>query len=259
MRALQTRSTWARIVGILMAVLLLAACGTQASAPQETLLVPQNPPGEDGSNGEPLRTLTVTGTGQVNLIPDLAYLTLAVETHHARLDQAVAENNQRAAQIMQVLQQHGVAEEDIHTSRFAVQQEQHYDDEGNLILGPYTVTNRLVVTVRDLDQLGTLLNAALDAGANRVDGLRFGSSQAQEAQLQAKVAAVQDARHQAEVIAQAAGVSLVAVQTITFGSISSPSKMAYAPDMLAAAPAEVPVSPGELTVKATVTMIFLIR
>lgn len=242
---------------------LLTGCGPRISAivgpAAEDLAAPVQPAARSESNGTPLRTLTVTGTGEVALTPDLARVTLAVETRNRDLGKAVAENNQRTAQVIQTLQQGGVAEKDIHTRNFSVNQVRRYDDQGNLILGPYTVTNTLVVTVRDLEKLGALLDAALQAGANRMDNLTFGSSRAREAQLQAKLAAVEDAQKQAEAIAQQAGVTLEAVQTITFGYAAPVRETTYKAEMLAAAPAQVPVSPGEMKVTATVTMVFLIR
>ena len=240
---------------------LLSACGASATSTvgaAQGLAAPLRQASTGEANSATPHTLTVTGTGEVALTPDLARITLAVETRNRDLGKAVAENNQRAAQVIQALKQGGVAEKDIHTANFSVSQERHYDNEGNLILGPYTVTNTIVVTVRDLEKLGALLDAALQAGANRMDNLTFGSSQAREAQLQAKLAAVEDAQKQAEAIAQQAGVTIEAVQTITFG-YAPVREPVYKAEMVAAAPSEVPVLPGEMKVTATVTMVFIIR
>ncbi len=241
--------------------LMLTACGSGTQADvgvAEGLSAPLRQSAQ--TDGTTPHTLTVTGTGEVSLTPDLAYLTLAVETRHRDLGKAVAENNQRAAQVIQALRQGGVEEKDIHTANFSVQQDRHYDDQGNLILGPYTVTNSIVVTVRDIEKLGVLLNAALQAGANRMDNLTFGSSQIKDAQLQAKLAAIADAQKQAEAIAQQAGVTLEAVQSITFRYTTPVSGPVYRAEVMSAAPpAEVPVAPGEMKVTATVTMVFIIR
>lgn len=261
MFAIRSKRLWIFLMATWL--VLLTGCGSQASAavgPTTAGLAASGQPAATGENHEtPLRTLTVTGVGDVSLTPDLARLTLAVETRNRDLGKAVAENNRRTAQVIQALQQGGVAEKDIHTSNFSVNQERHYDDQGNLIVGPYTVTNRLILTVRNLAKLGTLLDAALQAGANRMDNLTFGSSQAKEAQLQAKLAAVEDAQKQAQAIAQQAGVTLEGVQTISFGYAAPVRATAYKAEALAAAPAQVPVSPGEMKVTATVTMVFLIR
>ena len=262
---LSTRPTLSKRFWLFLAaawLMLLVGCAqgsatVATSAANPAALI--RPTATGGGNGAPLRTLTVTSTGEVALTPDLAQVTLAVETRNRDLGKALSENNQRTAQVIHALQQGGVAEKDIHTSNFAVSQERHYDKEGNLILGPYTVTNSLVVTVRDLEQLGALLDAAPQADANRMDNLTFGSSQAKEAQLQAKLAAVEEAQKQAQAIAQQAGVTLEGVQTITFGYATPVQATAYRAEKLAAAQAEVPVAPGEMKVTATVTIVFLIR
>ncbi len=236
------------LAGVLLVVLWMGM-------PQRTVVQAMSPASPDEATP---RTLTVTGTGEVSLTPDLAHVTLAVETRNRDLSKALRENNQRTEQVIAALRQHKVAAEDIHTANFSVRQDQHYDDQGNLILGPYTVTNSLVVTVRDLNALGAILNDALAAGANRMDALTFGSSQVEAARLEAKLAAVAAARHQAEAIAQAAGVTLEAVQTITFGYAPPLRAATYKADAMAAGQ-QVPVSPGEMTITATVTMVFLIH
>jgi len=182
-----------------------------------------------------------------------------VETRNRDLSKALAENNARAEKIIQALRRDGIAEEDIRTANFAVREDRRYDNNGNLVSREYVVTNSLLVTVRDLDKLGVALNDALAAGANRMDNLTFTSSQMDEARLEAKLAAVADARRQAEAVAKAAGVTLEAVQTITFGYATPVRQPVYKAEMAAEAPAQVPVSPGEMTITATVTMVFLIR
>lgn len=210
-------------------------------------------------SGETMRTLTVTGTGETTLSPDIAQVALAVETQHKDLEQALAENNQRTARVIQALRQHGIPENDIRTANVSVQEEKRYDNEGHLASRSYVVTNSLNVTVRDLGQLGKILNDALSAGANRMDSLIFTSSRLAEAQLQAKLAAVADARHQAEAIAQSAGVMLDTVQTITFGPLPVVRDQTYKAEAMSAPVEQVPVSPGEMRVTATVTIVFRIR
>jgi len=214
-----------------------------------------------GQNTQPtLRTLTVTGSGRVTLSPDLAQVILAVETSHRSLASAVAENNRLAQQVMEVLRQSGVAPEDIRTANFSVYQDRSYDPKGNLVLGPYRVTNQVVATIRDLKRLGDILEAALEAGANRIEGLTFDATGRQEALRQAQLAAVRDAQAQAKAIAQEAGVRLVGVHSVTPGYGIGYGGPYPDPIYLKAAEVQaVPISPGMLTVEATVTIVYIIE
>lgn len=244
-------------LGVLaLAALLLGGAwlGTRAAARPQPQTAWAAAPAQ-GDAAQP-RTLTVTGVGRVTLSPDLARVTLAVETRHRSLAQAVAENNRRAQAVMDALRRGGVAAEDIRTANFSVAQERSYDPQGNLVLGPYQVTNQVVVTIRDLSALGTLLEAALEAGANRIDGLTFGAAGEDEALLQARLAAVADAKTQAEAIAQAAGVRIVGVQSIAYAGGAPAPGPVY---LRAEAADAVPVSPGILTIEEWVTIVYLIE
>ena len=245
-----TRLRWmlGPALGLLAGLLLatLGACQKGPAAP--ALAAPLALPAE---------STAAPHTRSVTLNPDIAQVTLAVETRHRSLSQAVEENNRLAQQVMEALRQGGVAAEDLRTANFSVYQDRSRDPQGNLVLGPYQVTNQVVVTVRDLERLGQLLEAALQAGANRIDGLTFGAAEQQQALLQARLAAVEDAQTQAQAIAQAAGVRIVGIQSITFSGATPPPAPVYRAAMAEAQ--AVPVNPGTLTFQATVTIVYIIE
>jgi len=116
------------------------------------------------------------------------------------------------------------------------------------------------VTVRDLDNIGELLNAAVEAGANSIYGVQFDVEDDESARSDARQAAVDDAQKQAEELAEAAGVGLGRVQSIsTYGGIPVPlyeGKGGAGPMSLAA---EVPISPGQLMLTVDVNVVYEIR
>jgi uncharacterized protein YggE len=149
----------ALIIGGLMAMaILLSACGAQNAAQTSTL---------------PPRTLNVTGSGKVLIVPDIATISIGVHTEGKDADEAVASNNTQAKKVAQALQGMGVEEKDIRTSNFSIFPQQQFDETGKQIGTIYVVDNTVYVTVRQLDKLGELLNAVVETGANSIYGIQF--------------------------------------------------------------------------------------
>ena len=207
------------------------------------------------------RTITVGGEGEVQVVPDLARVVFNVETTHAELARAQAENASRLAAVIARLTALGVAERDLQTSRYTVQPQHDYNRQGRLI--GYQVFNGVRVTVRDLARLSELLDGAVAAGANLVHGARFDMSDKEDALRRAREAAVRDAHAKAEQYAALTGVQLGPPVTITEGGRDSP--MAYAArfmptsmSMAEQAP-PTPVEPGEQTIRLSVQITYEIR
>ena len=190
---------------IIFLSLVLSACGTAYA--QEAA-------------SEPLRTINVTGKGEVILTPDIATVSIGVRSEGEDAAKAVAENNAKSEAVVEALKDAGVDEEDIQTTNFNIYPQQQYDDQGKIQDTFYIVENSVRVTVRDLDNIGELLNAAVEAGANSIYGVQFDVEDDESARSDARQAAVDDAQKQAEELAEAAGVGLGRVQSIsTYGGI----------------------------------------
>lgn len=237
---------------LLFAALVVGAFGTTALAQTDDPLQGDTPTPEVN------RTLTVNGTGQAVLTPDIAYISIGVRTQDADAANAVADNNSQAQAIASALDDFDIAPEDVQTTNFSIQPQQEYDNDGNLTGITYVVNNTVYVTVRDLDQIGDLLNAVVDAGANTINSIRFDVEDRADALSTARLAAVESARAQAEELAQAAGVELVEVQSIsTYGGFPvEPAAMAR---METAANTSVPISVGQLTIQVEVNIVYTIR
>ena len=207
-------------------------------------------------------TISVGGTGKVSVAPDMATLSIGVETRADTATGAVAGNNQAAQRIIASLKENGVGPEDIQTANFSVSPV--YDEasfqrrEGPRIIG-YQATNQVVTEIHDLDRLGALLDATVSSGANRIDGLSFGLNDDTEVADKARAEAVSDARRKAEVLAEAAGVALGDILTIS-ESGGGPIPF-YDMRVSAAAPEamSVPIERGQATVTANVQIVWKIE
>jgi uncharacterized protein YggE len=167
------------------------------------------------SEAEPRPSVTVTGSGKVFFVPDLGYIHVGVSSDGATAAEAWQKNQEIVRKIFASLKELGIEEKDFKTSNLNVQPRYlHKKDEAPKLLG-YTVTYDLTVTVRKLDQMGTLLDQMVDAGANRNMNISFGCSKVDELLDQARAKAVADARKRANLYVTGAGGRLGDVLAIT--------------------------------------------
>jgi len=230
---------------VLLVALALGACGPAVTA----------------NAAAPVRTLSVSGTGQTFLSPDIAYIFVGVHTEEATAADAVVANNAQTQQVIDALKAAGVDAKDIRTSNFSIWPNQQYGPDGQPSSLRYVVDNSVYVTVRDLNGLGDLLDAAIAAGANSINSVQFDVADNTEALKKAREEAVKDAQKQAQELADAAGMSLGAVQSISFNESAPVPFMEFGKGGGgdAAAASTVPINPGQLTVTATVNMSYEIK
>lgn len=205
-----------------------------------------------------MRQVTVIGRGEVKLAPDQATVQIGVETRASTTREALDQNNAQAQAIVDEIKQLGVEERDIQTSGFNIYA--NHSDNGRTITG-YTVSNNVMVTIRNLDQAGALLDQVVSAGANRIYGINFGLSDPESALAQARDAAVTNARERAERLAQGSGASVGSVLVITENIGSDP--VMPMPAMMRSealdAGATVPVQAGEQSFRAQVQVTYELR
>jgi hypothetical protein len=209
----------------------------------------------------PARTLSVNGVGTVYLTPDIAYIYIGVHSEGPSASEVVTANKTQTTEVIDALKQAGVEAKDIRTTNFSIWPSQQYGPDGKAIGTTYMVDNTVYVTVRELDGLGDLLDSAIRAGANSINSIQFDVADKTQAVKEARAKAVEDAKKQARELADAAGIGLGEVQTISFYD-NSPSPMfegkggggAEAP-----AAVSVPIQPGQLTISVTVSMSYAIK
>lgn len=198
--------------------------------------------------------ITVTGEGSVAAAPDMASISLGVTTQAATAAEAMAQNSAAMQAVMDRLQGAGIDARDLQTSNLALNPN-WVQDEGMQTpeIRGYTVSNMLTARVRDLAILGSVLDAAVQDGANTLNGLTFEQSNPKPAQAEARKLAVEDAKSKASEMLAAAGASLGKIVSITeSGGYISPMPMAKSMMEDAA----VPVAGGEIGISAQVTIVF---
>ncbi|MBW6517096.1 MAG: SIMPL domain-containing protein [ANME-2 cluster archaeon] len=211
-----------------------------------------------------VNTIIVGGTGTVSMSPDKAIVYLGVQTQAKDAQGAQQENAVKMEKIIKALKSAGISEDDMETSGYSIYPMRNYETPEPTITG-YTVSNQLKVTVKDIDDVGDVIDVAVDAGANEVQGVSFTLSDKaqQDAREQALENAVKAARADADTLARALDVAIVAPLEITTsgGSIATPYPMSYAvaEEMGYAGSAvrtPTPIQPGDVSVTAYVQVIY---
>lgn len=203
-------------------------------------------------------TLSVTGTGLAHQAPDMALVTLGVHTEGPDVGAAVQENNQRTAKVMQAIEAAGVPKVDVRTSYFSVSTQPVYDDKG-MPTGAvnYTADNTITVTLRQLTKLSSLLQDAINQGANNVQQVAYGAEDQTKAMQHARDLAMQDARRQAEMLAKAAGIQLGEAWSVSEGG-AAVSPYFGAGVYGKGGGGGVPTAPGTVDVQVQVTVSYRI-
>ena len=203
-------------------------------------------------------TITVTGSAVVTLEADYARISVGVSTKAATVEEASAQNNAAIHSVIAALKEAGVAENDIATSNYSVYAEYDYSSLGGQKLTGYNVTNQLTVILRDMSCIGATLDKATAAGANNIYNIEFLSTQADAAQDEATAHAVSDAMRKARLLADAAGLELGGILSLTesTGGVYVTARNYAFKD---AAVAGNSILPDDTSVSASVTMVFEVK
>jgi len=210
---------------------------------------------------EALRTISVTGLGEVAATPDIAHATVGVRNVAETARAALSGNSTTMAAVLDALRSRGIADRDMRTTNVSLHPRWGTEVTENgtrvQVLSGYEAANLLRVTCRDLSKLGELLDALAGAGANDMRGISFDVDDRVKLMDEARAIAVRNARANAQLYAREAGVSLGAVLSISEAGGPTPVHRGRAMAEMAAA-ASVPIAEGELTVSASVSMTFAI-
>lgn len=203
-------------------------------------------------------TIAVTGEGKVDMAPDMAMLSLGVTSQADTAAAALKANSDGLSGALDRLKAAGVEDRDIQTSGLSLHPNIDYSSSGRepQVRG-YTASNMLTVRLRDLSVLGQTLDAVVTEGANTLNGLSFGLQNPDEATDEARRRAVADAAHKAALYAEAAGVTLGRIVTISEqGNYGGPQPMVMAEARFAKDAGSVPVASGEISIGATISVVY---
>lgn len=218
------RTSWTAIALVVAAAIIGASVlGSQALA-------------EDGtSGGSTDKTITVTSTASVGTEPDQAVVTLGVTTQDPDSATALGTNGNTVDAVVAAVRAAGVAKADVHTTQLNLNQRTiHRNTPQESVV--FVADSSLEITVRDMNKVGDVIQAGVEAGATSVRGVRFSVSDPSKARTDALDAAVRGARTKADAMAAAAGTNVTGVITIDEQGVSQPSYR-YATDLAATMPA----------------------
>jgi uncharacterized protein YggE len=205
------------------------------------------------------RIVSVSGEGEIVAQPDIAFVTLGVEARRPTMAEARAEVSKTVDAVLALTRSLKIDPKLVNSTRLQVQPEYSWNerDRQRVLLG-YIVSRQVEIELRDLEQLGPLMERAVDAGVNQVGDARLDSSRRKDLEREAMALAVKDARLNAETLAGAAGARLGAVRSLAASS-SPPvmpmfrAEMMKADAMVAAAPPAETYQPGEMRFRSQVS------
>lgn len=207
-------------------------------------------------------TIRLSGTGTVRAAPDMATVNTGVTTQAETAREALDANTEAMAALVAALREAGLEDRDIQTSDFSVSPQYVYSDqrdENGYTLPPeiqgYQVSNAVTIIVRDLEALGAVLDQAVTVGANTINGISFEVADTAKLEEEARKLAVANAITKAETYAEAAGIELGSIESITEVDMPMPPMPMYRAEVASfAGDAAVPVEAGEMAYSITTTI-----
>lgn len=240
------------VVFVMLMALVVVACSP----------APAQPGAAQAPAAAPSGGITVVGQGETFGEPDEARVIVGVETFSETVAEATSANESDVQSIMSVLQGIGIEAADIQTSNYSLWAEQRYGDNGPEGIAGYRVTNQVNVTIRDIAQVGPVIGAVTEAGANSIHGISFSVADPAALEAEARAAAIDNAREKAASLAELSGVELGEVVSVSevIGQSGIPIMDGFggARDeaMQSAAPG---IAPGELSFNVQVQVTFAIQ
>lgn len=238
------------VVMMMMLALIVAAC---SPAPAQ--------PGAAQEPAAPAGGITVVGEGEAFGQPDEARVTMGVETFAETVAEATSANESNVQAIMDALREIGIEAADIQTSNYSLWAEQRYSENGPEGISGYRVVNQVTVVIRDIDQVGVVIGAVTEAGANSIHGISFSVADPAALEADARAAAVEDARVKAASLAELSGVELGEIVNVTevVGQPALPYGLGSGGARDEAQTSAPGISPGELSYGVQVQVTFAIR
>jgi uncharacterized protein YggE len=227
-------------------------CGTACLA---AVFFGASAPAHTQQSALPQALVIVTGEGSVSAPPDYAQVRGGVTTRAKTAKEALEANTKLMTAITAALSDLGIAQKDIQTSRFSVQPV-YAPPQPNTEpkLAGFNAVNDVTVTIRQIGKIGEILDRLVTAGATDVGNVEFLHADLSKTLDQAREAAIADARRKAELYARASGLTLGRIAWITEDSGYAPPMPMAAMKAVRAAP--VPISTGEDTLQARITVDF---
>ena len=204
------------------------------------------------------RSITVSGSGQVTAKSDIATLHISVQTESANSKAAVRENANTMTAVRNAVIAAGADASKIETQNYSVYPQQNYDNKGRKTDLKYICNNTMNVTVTNIARTGEVMDAAINAGATRLDSVGFGVNDTQKFKDAALRAAALDAKNKANILASALGRTVVNVISVNEDSVNVvPYRlMSFKAAARDNVETTTPVDPSDSKMESHVTIVF---
>jgi uncharacterized protein len=203
------------------------------------------------------RTITASGKGAIEAIPDVAYVNIGVITEGIELSKVQTDNSEKMTSVIASLTELGIKKEEIKTTSYNVNPNYNWNEKtGKSNIVGYTVNNTVVVTINDINKTGSLLDKVVANGSNSISSIRFGIKNETELYNQALELAVKDARAKAEAMGKGLGINNIIPFKITESSNRYTPVYNERNALMDAAKTTTPISRGELEISASVSIEF---
>ncbi len=201
--------------------------------------------------------LSVSAQAESKRVPDVATMSTGVVTQAADANTAMRQNAEQMAKVVAAIKAAGVAERDIQTSGISLNPQYRYTENQPPAITGYQASNTVNMKVRDIGKLGKVLDSLVAQGANQVNGPSFEVDKPDEAYDEARLAALKKAGARAKTYADAMGLRVRRIVSISEGAgFQPPMPMMRMQAMDAMASKETSVSPGETTLSANLDVVF---
>jgi uncharacterized protein YggE len=212
-------------------------------------------------------TLSVRGEAILQVPADKVTVSIGVVTESPKAKQAMQENSETMERVIESLETLGLKKKDYQTRQFNIHpiwspRPRNADKDWKTEIIRYRVTNTLEASTKQLDLVGELINAATNAGANNIHSIQFGLSNPRQNRSEAIEQAIANARMDADTAAAASGIKIEGVHRLQVDSAPSigPLEQSFSrrATTMAEAAAVPPVNPGDINVRASVSIEYTI-
>ena len=220
-----------------------------------------------GQGAEEKNTITVSGTGEIYVKPDLAIINFSVITEAKTVGEALNNNAQKMNAVIEAVSNQGIDDKDLKTTNFNIYpryewyERSEFYPQGKRVLAGYEVRQTLEVKVRDIGKISQVIDSAVDAGANQVNNLSFTIDEQDEFKKQAREKAIKEAKAKAKEIANPLGVHLVKITGFSESAvIPIPRSFNFEGEAMGIGSGGVPqIETGENKIEVTVSITYEIR
>ncbi len=209
------------------------------------------------SGNAPMAQIQVSATGKTNMAPDMATVTAGVVTQGKTAREAMFGNATKMTRVFEELEAAQIEKKHITTSQLSLQPKYNYQNRQSPKITGYEARNTVSAKTYDLDNVGAMLDALVKAGVNNINGVQFSIKDPKAAKDKAREDAIREARAKAQAMAEAAGVKLGKLMSLSeSGGNFRPQPVAYAARSMEMSQASTPIAAGEQTLSVTVNMTY---